>query len=324
MRLPFRQTPGDLAVFDTTGAEAAELLRAGPEVADELAAAGLQHRRDADHGPLFDYSDVVNTALRQGTGMTVPELAQRLLMRFAAGDPDGWHTPLEWTVAVRPVADPRGASWRYAVPDLTADGVRALDQDGVDPGPDGRQDGPYRARVRITGDDHRVGDPAVQRLFDDVLGPLSASEVVYQAIGERLRAAPGRAWTLGVADCVVAARVLTDRLRRAGYRARTRRGLLLGPIGNDHAWTEVWEDGAWRCLDPVFAHLGATHARGNAAAFRAACRGGRLNRLLPCAAEENAPLIAAPDGTAAPQWAFGAVTARAVAAQASPVTSRSI
>ncbi|TDD34960.1 transglutaminase [Actinomadura sp. KC06] len=310
MRLPFLQTPSDLAVFDTTLDEAAELLRTEPAGAAELAVAGLQHRLDPERGMLFDYGDVVNAALRQGGGATVPELAQRLLMRFAAGDPDGWHTPITWSVAARPLPG-RRAPLRFAVPDPAADGVEYLVRDGLDPAATGYRADGYQIVARITGAPHRVQDPRIGAEFDTVLAALTDGDVVYQAIGERLRGDPARAWRLGVADCVVAGAVLAERLNALGYEARLRRGYFLGPIGNDHAWCEVWEEGAWRPLDPVFAHLATAYRSRHHDAFREACRGGRLNRLLPCAVPENAPLILTPDGTPAPPWAFGGIASRA-------------
>jgi hypothetical protein len=312
VRLRFEPTPPDLAVFDTTLADAATVL-----CTDEAGVAALGLRQVDG---LLDFTDVANAALHSGTGSTLPELARQLLMRFAAASPDSWFAPLEWTVAVhRP---PGGRTVRMAVPDLGADGVELLDDPatGTSPAPGtqpprpvvaaGHQVEPYQVRVRLTGERYDVTDRRIHAAFDDVLDAFDSGAVHYQAIAEPLRTDHQRSWDLGVADCVVAGKVLADRLRAAGFQARARRGFLLGLIGNDHGWCEVHLDGRWRALDPVFAYLAAEHGRGSGAEFRAACRGSRFNRVLPCAVAESAALFQRPDGAPAPAWAIGAVSAR--------------
>ncbi|WP_241841796.1 transglutaminase domain-containing protein [Pseudofrankia sp. BMG5.36] len=303
-RLGFEPTPPDLAVFDTTLAAAATVL-----CADEAAVAALGLPQV---GGLLDFTDVANAALHSGTGTTLPEMARRLLMRFAAGEPDRWYAPLDWTVAVH--QPPTGETLQMAVPDLDAEGVELLDDPAADQPrpvvPDGHQADPYQVRVRLTGERYDVTDRRIHAAFDDVLAALHGGAVHYQAIAEPLRADHRRSWELGVADCVVAGRVLADRLRAEGFQARARRGFLLGLIGNDHGWCEVHLDGQWRPLDPVFAYLAAEHGRDSAARFETACRGGRFNRVLPCAVAESAALFLSPDGSPAPAWAVAAVSSR--------------
>ncbi len=304
MKLPFEPTPGDLAVFDTTLADAAIVLRT-----DEAGVAALGLRQVDG---LLDYTDVVNAGLSSGTGTTVPELARRLLMRFVAAEPESWFAPADWTVAVHQA--PTGGTFQVTVPDLDAEGVELLDDPAADlPRPvvaEGYQVDPYQVRVRLTGERHEVTDRRIRAAFDDVLDAFDSGAVHYQAIAEPLRTDHQRSWDLGVADCVVAGRVLADRLRAAGFQARARRGYLLGLVGNDHGWCEVLLDGRWRALDPVFAHLAPEHGRDGGAEFRAVCRGSRFNRLLPCAVAESAALFLRPDGAPAPAWAFGAVSSR--------------
>ncbi|NNH68363.1 transglutaminase domain-containing protein [Nocardia uniformis] len=309
MNLRFVQTPADLAVFDTTVAEAAELLGFDTAQVAALASDGLQHRLDPLRGLLFDYADVVNAGACSHSGLTVPELAQRLLLRFAAGTPQSWLRPVTWTITVHLPVGRRGAL-AAAVPDLRADGIEALDAADSDiPAPTvptGRQSEPYRVRVRLSGERYDIENIGVREVFDEHLDAFTSGRVVYQTIAESLRADHRRAWDLGIADCVVASAVLADRLRDSGLRARTRRGYLLGLLGSDHAWTEVHEQGRWRPLDVVFAHLAAEDAD----EFRQACCGSRLNRLLPCAVEAGAPLVIDADGGPGPKWAFAGVTSR--------------
>ncbi|WP_067822015.1 transglutaminase domain-containing protein [Nocardia inohanensis] len=419
MNISFVQTPADLAVFDTPVAEAAVLLGTDAASVAALAADGLQHRIDPVSGPLFDYTDVINAGVHSRSGVTVPELAQRLLLRFAAGTADSWLRPLDWTITVVPPGGFEG-DCAAAVPDLTAEGVQALDVTtppmeqaetavgsvvvvgerfasalssvgvrgqqaeaavgageewlaaavrSVGPGGEqlaaamgsvgpseerfastvgsvgaggerlaaavgslgrgeeqlaavpemgrpvddrvaapvvaaGHQRAPYRVRVRLTGERYRVGNDLVRAAFDEQLADFGSGRVVYQAISERLRGDHRRAWELGVADCVVASAVLTDRLRAHGLTARTRRGYLLGLVGSDHAWTEVYERDHWRPLDVTFAHLaGGTE-------FREACCGSRFNRLLPGAVAPGVPLLVDAAGGPAPKRAFAGVTSR--------------
>ncbi|MEV0464835.1 transglutaminase domain-containing protein [Nocardia tengchongensis] len=321
MNLRFVQTPPDLAVFDTSVAEAAELLRIDAEQVAALTADGLQHRVDPERGLLFDYADVVNAGARSRSGLTVPELAQRLLMRFAAGPEPTWLRPITWTVMVHLPAG-RQSALAAAVPDLAADGVEALDL--PDPGVPlptvtaGRQCEPYRVRVRLTGARHQIEDARVRAAFDAHLDAFETGRVAYQSIAESLRADHQRAWSLGVADCVVTSAVLADSLRERGLRARTRRGYLLGLLGSDHAWTEVYEQDAWRPLDVVFAHIGAGNGV-HSAEFRQACCGSRFNRLLPCAVAGDAPLVVDADGGPGPKWAVTGVTSRMETAAAQGV-----
>ena len=294
----FTPTPEDLAVFDTTPADAATVL-----CGDEAMVAALGLRQV---GGLFDFTDVLNAALHSGTGKTLPELARRLLMRFAAGDEDGWFVPLDWTVAVQwaSTAD----KFQVAVPDLGSEGVDAVEDPVAEvPGPvvsRGHQADPYQVRVRLTGERFTITDRRVRAAFDEVLAAFESGAVHYQAIAEPLRIDHQRAWAMGVADCVVAGKVLADRLRADGLEARGRRGYLLGLVANDHGSCEVRLDGRWRCLDPIFALLAADHGRDGGAEFREACVGSRFNRLLPCAVDASAPLFLRPDGTPAPTWAF--------------------
>jgi hypothetical protein len=300
----FVPTPQDLAVFDTSPNQAATLLR--------TAEAGVAELGLPQTDGLLDFTDVVNAALHSGTGTTLPELARRLLMRFAAADAETWFTPLDWTVTVHRAAN--GEIFDLAVPDLAADGLDVIDDPAAQlPLPTkrrGHQRDPYQLRVRLTGQQFEVTDRRVCAAFDEVLGAFDSGAVHYQAIAEPLRSDHQRSWQSGVADCVVAGRVLADRLRAEGLTARSRRGFLLGLVGNDHGWCEVLLDGQWRALDPVFAYLAAEHARDGGEQFRLACRGSRLNRLLPCAVPESAPLFLRTDGSPAPSWAFGAVSSR--------------
>ncbi|MFE4974517.1 hypothetical protein ACFRAR_20720 [Kitasatospora sp. NPDC056651] len=315
----FRTAPEDVARYDTPVEVAARALRATPEQVLRLAEGGLPHHRDGDGAPLFDYDDLMNVGMFCGSGQTVPELGLRFLMRFAATARPSWFEPRDWEVGVYPArgsADaPAGHHVRVRLPDAEGPGVTVL---GGRPLPAGElTDGGYRVEVRLTGADQPVRDPAIREVWDGVVDTLARREVLYQTVPERLRADHRRAWRLGVADCVVASRLLAGLLTERGYRARSRRGYLLGLFGSDHAWCEVEEDGVVKALDPVFAFVSRvgdpTRGVAESPEFSAACFGGRFNRLLPCRTESAEPLVYFADQPA-PYWAMTGVGAKPIRA----------
>ncbi|MGA5131327.1 hypothetical protein ACPCTO_16095 [Streptomyces olivoreticuli] len=318
----FTVVPRDIARYETDTATAAQALRTDPDHVARLAAEGLPHVSDPDRGPLFDYDDLMNVGMFCGTGQTVPELGLRFLMRFAAAPRAGWYEPRAWAVGVRPfrrvggepedTADERTTvlpEVTVRVPDLSAPGVQLLSEETFDDPL--RADG-YEAVIRLTGADRTVRDPRIHAVWNEVVEALTTRRVTYQTVPEALRTDHHRAWRLGVVDCVVASRLLTDRLRAAGFQATARRGYLLGLFGSDHAWCEVIEDGVHKSLDPVFAFVATVgDERGVAESpeFAAACFGSRFNRLLPCRTDSADPLVYF-DGDAAPYWAMAGVGAR--------------
>jgi hypothetical protein len=307
-------TPPDIARYDTDLVTGATMLRIDQGYLAMLADAGLPHAVAPDGSRLFDYTDLTNVGYRCGTGRTVPELAWRFLMRFADSPPPSWYQPMTWLVTVRPPGQDVGPM-AIAVPDPDAPGVELLDlpADGRSdvPGPvvrAGYQPSGYQVLVRLSGSDERVRHPGVRAAYEAVTDALVNRQVAYQAVAEPLRADPRRAWSLGMADCVVSSKVLAERIRALGLRVRVRRGYMLGLLGSDHTWAEVEEDGRWKPLDPVFAHL-ASGTR-DAAAFRDACCGGRFNRLLPCDVPDGRPLITRAGGEPLPLWALTWVSTR--------------
>ncbi|HEV2343028.1 MAG TPA: hypothetical protein VGS97_02940 [Actinocrinis sp.] len=294
-----RTVPPDFAVYEADAQLATRHLSMDHAALAALAQAGLPHRTDPHGAPLFDFTDLTNVALRSGSGTTVPELARRFLLRFMSGEPRSWYEERTWQISVWP---PKGSA---------ADDWRLLPLDGDAPGitvhSSTRTSGAISAVVTIAGAEDAVTDPEVLALYEDVYDALVSGDVAYQSVPEALRHEHERAWAEGVADCVVISRVLAGRIVATGRRARARRGYLLGLLGSDHAWTEVHEDGRWKCLDPVFELL--ARATPGTERFRAACRGGRFNRLVPCDTERADPLITLA-GRPAPAWALAGVSSR--------------
>ncbi|MFF3405298.1 hypothetical protein ACFYW8_03605 [Streptomyces sp. NPDC002742] len=314
----FTAVPRHIGRYDTDVKTAAQALRAHPAQVVGLADEGLPHLVDPERGPLFDYDDLMNVGMFCGTGQTVPELGLRFLMRFAASPRASWYAPREWEIGVHPSRTaggvPAGAlahlpDVSVRVPDLSAPGVELLSPGSFD---DPLRASGYEATIRLTGADQTVRDPRIHAAWNEVVDELASHRVTYQTVPEALRADHHRAWELGIADCVVASRLLADRLRAAGLEATARRGYLLGLFGSDHAWCDVVEDGAHKSLDPVFAFVATVgDERGVARSpeFAAACFGSRFNRLLPCRTDSAQPLVYF-DGEPAPYWAMVGVGAR--------------
>jgi hypothetical protein len=315
----FLPVPASFARYDIGIKAAAEVLAVEQERVAELAAHGLPHVGDADLGFLFDYNDLVNLAMfGSRTGQSIPELALRFLLRFSATPPADWYQPKQWLVQVRAPRPPTGCQVpaarriRIQLPDFDAPGVESLVL-GANREQEPIEASGYRIAVRLTGAAGAVRSWPARAQFEAMADALGSGRVVYQAVAESLRMEHESAWRLGMADCVVVARLLAARLRHDGLRARARRGYLLGLVGSDHAWCELYEDGRWKPLDVVFAYLASTGAKSKglqpAPGFAAACCGSRFNRLLPYVCDEASALVHL-DGQAAPAWALAGVSAR--------------
>lgn len=313
----FLPVPAPFARYDVRIGAAAQILAAEQDRVAELAARGLPHARGAGDGPLFDYYDLINLAMfGSRTRQSIPELALRFLLRFAVTPSAGWYEPRQWLVQVRaplpPAGTPEAPAGQVTIsrPDFAAPGVDYLEA-GANQAP--AQAPGYQAAVRLTGAEGSIRSALARDCFAELVDALSSGQVLYQAVAEPLRMNHESAWRLGMADCVVVGRLLAERLRRAGLRARARRGYLLGLVGSDHAWCELYEEGRWKPLDVVFAYLAGAGASSRnlepAPGFAAACCGSRFNRLLPCVSEEASALVHL-GGDAAPAWALAGVSAR--------------
>ncbi|HZN75165.1 MAG TPA: hypothetical protein VFC00_26330 [Micromonosporaceae bacterium] len=301
----FIQVPAEFARYEFGLADGARILAVDENLLSAVTAEGMPYAMDSTEGLLFDHVDLLNLAMfGSRSGQSIPELAMRYFLRFAASAPTTWFGPREWLVRVRaPATDPT-ARFRMQGPDVTAPGVAVLE-----PHTPGVEPAGYQIAVRLTGEEAIVRDPVAQAIYQEMLDALGSGAVVYQTVPEMLRMDHRRAWELRMADCVVVARMLAERLTDVGLRARARRGYLLALVGNDHSWCELYEDGAWKPLDVVFAHLASIDAYGAREEFIAVCRGSRFNRLLPCVAPDATTLVYLNDQPA-PSWAQVGVSAR--------------
>ncbi|MET9857357.1 transglutaminase domain-containing protein [Streptomyces sp. NPDC006450] len=293
----FLAVPAGAARYDTDATAAALWLCTLPEYVIALGEKhGLPFVCDAERGPLFERADLINVGLMSGSGRTTLEVALRFALGFSAGPAEEWLGARDWLVTVRLPAEETGRH-RVRVPDVQAPGVRLLPSQGLRLPAHGAEfdHQGHQAAVRITGARGRVRDVRAGEVYREMLADLFARRVVYQCVAEPLRMDHHRAWEAGMADCIVVSRVITDRLRAVGLRARARRGYLLGVVASEHAWCEVWEDGRWKPVDVGLAFIPRRFPGGQdfpeTREFTADCFGSRLNRLLPCVGEGAGSLL---------------------------------
>lgn len=250
----------------------------------------------------FDRYDLVNVAICAGTGRSVPEVAQRFLLTYADGAPDGWTAGRTWAIRwVLTCADPLCESgiWRIALPAPHLFGGRYKGA-VTGPGSIGADQLEARggtvhiaARVVTAGRSETVRSARARRLFDDLLADLEAERLRYHWLPTGLRSDAAAAAANGTLDCVSAALLLQARGRALGLRTRTRQGRMLGMVAVEHAWVEFQdEDGRWRPLDPILALLGRqTGADRDDARFREFCAGSVPGRFLPWDRPAGQPLV---------------------------------
>ncbi|WP_330299041.1 transglutaminase domain-containing protein [Streptomyces sp. NBC_00503] len=293
----FLPAPAWSARYDTDAHAAADWLCTDPAFLLRLGQEhGLPYLDDPVRGPLFERADLANLALMSGSERTTLERALRFQLGFSAGPASGWLEPREWLVTVG-LGEAEGGRYRLRVPDWDAPGVTALDGTGPDTLVRGTEftDRGYQVAVRITGAADQVRDERARTVHAEMMADLHARRVVYQRVTEPLRIEHQRAWDAGMTDCIVVSRVFTDRLRALGLRARARRGWLLGVVGSEHAWCEVFDEGRWKSVDIGFSFIPRRFPGGQdlpeTREFAAACFGSRLNRLLPCTGPDADALL---------------------------------
>jgi hypothetical protein len=273
---------------------AATVLRCTHEDIAQLAQQGLPHVASAQ-GPLFEFFDIMNIGRFSQTAVTTPELTGLTLMRFSRKPCTVWLGAKEWVVSVRLPDNESGRYW-IRVPDFASPGVTRLDQQFDQPiVAEVQQNHSYTVAVRVDGVHDVIRASAVRDVYRDMLHTLCSGEVIYQAVCEPLRMEHSHAWRLGMADCMVANRVLADRLRSIGLCARARRGFILGLVGSEHAWCEVYEENKWKSMDVGFAAMPSGLPLGKRAReqdeFVSHCFGTRFNRCIPCVSNNAEPLM---------------------------------
>lgn len=272
------------ATLDVT--QAARRLGCDGGLVEELVRAGLP-ADETPEGLRFDPYDVMNLGLAAGLGRSLAEQAEQRCLSVAAAAPEEWLAPRTWRLRLgAPCTAPECPGEDPAPPAPELSGGRLESYLKSDRSPNdavavvitrGRRDEPHT--------------PEVRGIHDELLSGLTSGRYQYSWLPHALRRDPETAVAHGMVDCVVASWLMRRWACEAGLEVRTRKGYLLGLVGVEHAWTEVFEEGRWLVLDPVLAFQALHRAPGDpraAADFAAFCRGSVHNRLLvwPGSADE--------------------------------------
>ncbi|MDT9701487.1 transglutaminase domain-containing protein [Streptomyces sp. P17] len=270
--------PEEFRVARLSHEEAARELAIDEAVLENLVGAGFP-AEDTPDGLRYDYHDVMNLGLRSGLGRSLAELGERQCMRLAAGQPEQWLTERVTRIRLTATCDAAGCTSCVTTPVPAEPAPKLYEGRLTEWSKEEGRPGSMLATVTTCGHRDAPRTETVRRIHDDLLDRLVSGEYQYGWVPESLRARPATAIEHRAVDCVVAAWQMQRWAEEAGVRARTRRGFLLGLVGVEHAWTEVFEDGRWLLLDPVLAYLGSRH-RSTHPEFADFTRGSVHNRLL--------------------------------------------
>ncbi len=300
-----KPTPEEFRDMRIDRDEALEVLRCGGEVLDLLVQDGLANRTS---GGLerFDFHDLANVALYSGSRQSLPETAERFLLRFAEGSPSQWTAGKRWDVTWslrcgRPHCD--HGSWLISLPAL---GPRSA-QDATLADADHREQlhhegGAVELRfvAEVVGSQQAVVAAGIRDLFNQLVDELRTGTFRYQWMPQAMRTNVDAATAYGTLDCAAACLLLARRCRSSGYNAHTRIGVVLGLVGVEHVVTEVLDaDGTWKTLDPVFAFLAGRSDR-ITPGFAEFCAGSVGNRMLTWGLPATASLASHTCGGSAP------------------------
>ncbi|WP_181690393.1 hypothetical protein [Streptomyces sp. NBRC 110611] len=266
---------------------AREMLGCTAADIDRLVGAGLpfDDRSGVRH---FDANDLYNLGMYSRKSTTQPELAFRMLFRFA-GRPVGdllrakswdFRVQLECTDCAGP------APWHFEEPDVVRFGGRVTDVT-VPVAGSGRSE--YAATVTTAGARTPLVSSTLRRLTREYLD----AGYRWQMIPVSMQADYELVHRLGATSCIAASLLLAERFRAAGYRAEARRGWFCGVLGGaldlPHACVEVEDDdGALRTVDIAKAQLAARLPM-NTEEFQELCLGSIYNKVIPSTASGNAP-----------------------------------
>lgn len=263
---PITPIPGAHADYALPALYAAELL--GVSRATFLAEhAGQLPSRAGERGPLFDYSDVLNHAMRFGAARSQVRVTVERTLAPLAADPSMFDSAAEWRVSLgfRTPAEARA----FELPPLSG-ALEALADDRLmrDAPRQGGRERTLRAILR-----GRKGglSPDVHELVAPFLDKWR-----YHIVPDSLRTAEGGEGPR-LLDCWGAARRLATVFADAGRIARPVSGFILGPVCQLHAWIQVEDVDGWRDVDLALALLCREFFGRDISNFL----GGACNHLLP-------------------------------------------
>ncbi|MFF7357248.1 MULTISPECIES: hypothetical protein [Streptomyces] len=247
----------------------------------------------------FDVNDLYNLGMYSGRSDTQPELAFRMLFRFAGRSVADLLGPRVWDFRVRLECEGcRGeAPWRFEAPDVVRFGGRL--EDVVVPVA-GRGPASYAARVTSVG----ARTPLVSPVLRKLTGEYLEAGYRWQMVPVAMQADYALVHRLGVTSCIAASLLLAERFRAAGYRAEAKRGWFCGVLGGaldlPHACVEVEDDdGVWKTVDIAKAQL-AARLSPDTADFQDLCVGSVYNKVIASTASGNAPFASHACGSQLP------------------------
>ncbi|WP_424890386.1 hypothetical protein [Streptomyces sp. XH2] len=265
---------------------AQEMLRCGPAEIDRLADAGLPFELRSGVR-YFDVSDLYNLGMYSGRTNTQPELAFRMLFRFAGRPVGDLLREKSWDFQVRLdcVACEGVAAWRFEAPDAARFGGRV--EGGAAPEASAGS-AAYAATVTTVGARTPLVSTELRRLTREYLD----AGYRWQMIPVAMQADYELVHDLGATSCIAASLLLAERFRAAGYRAEAKRGWFCGVLGGaldlPHACVEVEdEDGALKTVDIAKAQL-AARLSPDTGDFQELCLGSVYNKVIPSTASGNA------------------------------------
>jgi hypothetical protein len=267
---------------------AREMLGCEAADVDRLVEAGLPFEERAGVR-CFDVNDLYNLGMYSNKSTTQPELAFRMLFRFAGRPVDDLLRTKSWDFRVRmECVDCAGvAPWRLEEPDAVRFGGRV---ENVTAPTATAGSAEYTATVTTTGARTPLMSPVLRQLVHDYLD----AGYRWQMIPVPMQADYRLVHSLGATSCIAASLFLAERFRAAGYRAEAKRGWFCGVLGGaldlPHACVEVEdEDGALRTVDIAKAQL-AARLSADTEAFQELCLGSIYNKVIPSTASGNAAL----------------------------------
>ncbi|GGV19548.1 hypothetical protein GCM10010260_69250 [Streptomyces filipinensis] len=236
----------------------------------------------------FDVNDLYNLGMYSGRSDTQPELAFRMLFRFAGRSVVDLLGPRVWDFRVRlECAGCEGAApWRFEAPDVVRFGGRV--EDVVAPSV-GEGSASYAARVTSVG----ARTPLVSPVLRKLTGEYLEAGYRWQMVPVAMQADYELVHRLGVTSCIAASLWLAERFRAAGYRAEAKRGWFCGVLGGaldlPHACVEVEDDdGVLKTVDIAKAQL-AARLSPDTADFQDLCVGSVYNKVIASTASGGAP-----------------------------------
>ncbi|MGN7186957.1 transglutaminase domain-containing protein [Microbacterium enclense] len=236
------RVPSRYRAYDTDTLTALKRYGFTPGQLSALLDHGLPHLGTA-HEPRFDRLDLENAAL--GIGIRTPRRTALRWWRRALQRDGLTNTSTRiWYLRVEPTEEGRGFAVRHTLSsDAAGASESAEDHNGV-----------FKLTVRTSARTHTF-DARYDSLFSYAAG------LRFHLLPEPLQDDVGFAKETGLADCKLAATVMTQQALARGIEARSSAGrVLTGPYATWHAWFDIRVADEWIVADPFF--LGNLHRWG--------------------------------------------------------------